>query len=306
MKKNLVLFALGILILATFVSAGLFGGKAIDSAQPITSNQFVLFNEVPLNVAISGHEFTIEALSISDTSATIKVGDAAKEINEGSSKRVGDLIVKVVTADERFWRSRAVVQLTYSGFEEGNLEEVDETYILSNEVNSMNYESDSGADYLIELMSASDTSATFTVWNDIGSAQTKEINEGSSKIISNLEIALITADETNLALSVTFTIPRDDVVEETEEEVTYQGVLEMFNSCTMMEMQNSDAEELDSLSCDAFCATTDKTCIKQDYGYYVGSIDQWVFDTGGDCDLAYGSINNVNEDQGSKLHCMCC
>ena len=81
----------------------------------------------------------------------------------------------------------------------------------------------------------------------------------------------------------------------------------MLNNCEMVEMQNSDAEQLEDISCDAFCAMIDnKVCIKQDYGYFEASINRWIFDTGGNCDTAYGSINNINEEFGSKLQCMCC
>jgi hypothetical protein len=87
--------------------------------------------------------------------------------------------------------------------------------------------------------------------------------------------------------------------------VTYSGVLDMLNGCSMIEPQGY----MEDISCDLICADEDEedglTCIKQYYGYYHGETG-WTFDVGGDCDLSYGHINNTNEDGGSKLNCMCC
>jgi len=88
--------------------------------------------------------------------------------------------------------------------------------------------------------------------------------------------------------------------------VTYSGVLNMLNGCSVIEPQGY----MEDISCDLVCAGEDEedgglTCIKQYYGYYYGETG-WAFDVGGDCDLSYGHINNTNEDGGSKLNCMCC
>jgi len=128
MKKNLILFIFGILVLATFVSAlpGWLGGKAIDSGDgviPISSGKVSLSEGYPRQVSVSGQEYTIEAVSISDVSATIRVGNSQKEITEGTTKVVGPLNVKVVTANERFLRSSIViVELSLSG---ANIEPAD-------------------------------------------------------------------------------------------------------------------------------------------------------------------------------------
>jgi len=58
-----------------------------------------------------------------------------------------------------------------------------------------------GASYTIELVSASDTSATVKVTDSAGNSASKEINEAASKRISGLDVAVTNADETNLKLS---------------------------------------------------------------------------------------------------------
>jgi len=58
-----------------------------------------------------------------------------------------------------------------------------------------------GSDYTIELVSASDTTATIKVTNSAGTSQTKEINEASSKRINGVDIAVTNADENNLKYS---------------------------------------------------------------------------------------------------------
>jgi len=58
-----------------------------------------------------------------------------------------------------------------------------------------------GASYTIELVSASDSSATVKVTDSSGNAETKEVNENASKKINGVTVAITNADETNLKLS---------------------------------------------------------------------------------------------------------
>ncbi|MEK6829203.1 MAG: hypothetical protein AABY15_03675 [Nanoarchaeota archaeon] len=58
-----------------------------------------------------------------------------------------------------------------------------------------------GESYTIELVSASDTSATVKVTNSAGKSESKEVSEAASKKINGVTIAVQTADETNLKLS---------------------------------------------------------------------------------------------------------
>jgi len=66
-----------------------------------------------------------------------------------------------------------------------------------------------GAQYTLELVSASDTSATVKVTNAAGESQTKEINEAASKRVNGIDVAVTNADETNLKLSATVTAGSD-------------------------------------------------------------------------------------------------
>jgi len=58
-----------------------------------------------------------------------------------------------------------------------------------------------GNDYTVTLVSASDTAATVSVTNSAGVSESKEINEADSKKINGIQIAVKTADETNLKLT---------------------------------------------------------------------------------------------------------
>ncbi len=62
-----------------------------------------------------------------------------------------------------------------------------------------------GKTYTIELVSASDTSATVKVTNAEGVSDTKDINENNSKKINGITVAVTNADETNFKLSATVT-----------------------------------------------------------------------------------------------------
>jgi hypothetical protein len=58
-----------------------------------------------------------------------------------------------------------------------------------------------GKAYTIELVSASDTSATIQVTDSEGNTNSKEINEADSKKVGDITIAVTNSDETNLKLS---------------------------------------------------------------------------------------------------------
>src|SRR3972149_2267542 len=60
--------------------------------------------------------------------------------------------------------------------------------------------------YTVELVSASDTSATVKVTNSAGVSASKEINEAASKRVNGVDVAVTNADETNLKLSATVTV----------------------------------------------------------------------------------------------------
>ena len=55
--------------------------------------------------------------------------------------------------------------------------------------------------YTVELVTASDTSAKIKITNSAGVSDSKEINEAASKRVNGVDVAVTSADETNLKLS---------------------------------------------------------------------------------------------------------
>lgn len=68
-----------------------------------------------------------------------------------------------------------------------------------------------GADYIVELISASDTAATIQITNSAGVSASKEINEADSKKVNGVQVAVKTADETNLKLSASVIVGADKI-----------------------------------------------------------------------------------------------
>ena len=66
--------------------------------------------------------------------------------------------------------------------------------------------------YTIELISASDTSATIKVTDAQGRSQAREITEGNYATIQGIPITVVNADETNLKLSATITVGTTQLV----------------------------------------------------------------------------------------------
>jgi hypothetical protein len=65
--------------------------------------------------------------------------------------------------------------------------------------------------YTAELVSASDTAASIKI-SDSYVSETKEITEGTSKIVNGVSVKVVSSDETNLKLSVTVEIDGSDFV----------------------------------------------------------------------------------------------
>ena len=68
-----------------------------------------------------------------------------------------------------------------------------------------------GSVYTIELVSSSDTAATIKVTDSSGASESKEISESNSKKVNGVDIAVSTADETNLQLSASIIAGADRV-----------------------------------------------------------------------------------------------
>ncbi len=69
-----------------------------------------------------------------------------------------------------------------------------------------------GDSYRIEILSATDTSATIKVTNNIGVSEVKEINERSSKIINGIIVAVDDSDETNIAFGALIVVAKDQII----------------------------------------------------------------------------------------------
>ena len=141
-------------------------------------------------VTIGGKSYSVELISTSDTATTIKVNGEAKEISESQTKEVNGVNVYVKSADEDNLRLLAVLEL-----KEVVSCEQDHTCLDSD--NPSKTVRVGGKDYLIELVSASDTSATIKV-NGVA----KEISEGSTKEVGGINVYMKSADENNLILIV--------------------------------------------------------------------------------------------------------
>ena len=171
--------------------------KEEDESEDEDSNKIGLTSDNPkTSVTISGESYSIELISASDTSATIKVSQV-KEISEGSSKKVGGIDIMVKNAEETNYKLSA--ELTIGA----------ESFSLTNE-NPQKTISILDESFTIEVVSASDGSATIKV------SQSKEISEDKSKNLGGLKIEVENADETNLKLSASIEV--EAASEESEQE----------------------------------------------------------------------------------------
>ncbi|MBI3334419.1 hypothetical protein HYZ97_02945 [Candidatus Pacearchaeota archaeon] len=119
----------------------------------------------------------------------------------------------------------------------------------------------SGKEYTIELVSASDTSATVKVTDADGNSDTKEVSENSTKKIQGLTVAITNADENNLkytasiiagAEKVTLTSgssvtmgENDDVIDGTKVTFTNtNGVSDITKIVVSIAASNSDKDAI--------------------------------------------------------------
>lgn len=69
-----------------------------------------------------------------------------------------------------------------------------------------------GEEYTVELVAASDTSATIKITDSAGNSDSKEVSESSSKKIRGLEVAVDRADENNFRLTATVSVGSNKLV----------------------------------------------------------------------------------------------
>jgi hypothetical protein len=177
------------------------------------------------NVTISTEAYSLRLVSASDIYATINVVDGSgknqsAEIIEGDSKIINGLNISLKSADETSSLLSAVLKFTevipvITECEEGytclNSDDSDIQIVVNN------------VNYIITLVSASDTYATIRVKNNLGVNQSKMIIEGNSKIINGLNLTLKEANENNLIFSAVFKLNENQVVlNQSETNLTFE------------------------------------------------------------------------------------
>ncbi len=115
--------------------------------------------------------------------------------------------------------------------------------------------------YTIELISASDTSATIKVTDSAGVSESKEINEAASKTVNDITVAVTTADETNLKLSATIvagsskiTLEDDTNVKIGEDDTSIDG--------TLVDFETGNPNNLTALTISVYAQESDEDAIK--------------------------------------------
>ena len=186
-------------------------GVCKDGQSSDDLHSFTLTNTAPKTVVkISDHSFTVELVSASDTTATIKVtnGEGAsesKEIAEGSSANLGGLNVKVKEASSSNYVLSASLSVQKV---EGEIEKEDKTdiminglrFVLTNDDSIVGVSIDGGIN-IIQLLSASNDDVTLRVINEQGNSETKTISEGKSEAIKGVVIQVWSASADNFELS---------------------------------------------------------------------------------------------------------
>ncbi len=181
MKERIVLA----LILSIFVIS-------LVSAE---QNIYLSSDDPKQDVSIEGESYSLELVSATDNVAVIKVSQT-KEIGETYSENINGIKIRLVRADETNLKLSTQIKVI---MKEGSYINLDS--------NDAKKEIDiDGKTYIIELVSASDTSATIKVSDNQGNSETKEVGESYSENINGILIDLIRADETNLKLSTSIIV----------------------------------------------------------------------------------------------------
>jgi hypothetical protein len=176
----------------------------------------------------NGKTYTIEMISASDTAASIKVTDnlgneVNKEVDEEyltqittlySSHQFGDIkYLPALRADETNLKLYAtILPLIEKKFSISIEEKCEEGYVCLDSDNSSTTVIIEEVSYNIELLSATDTSATIKV-----NEESKEITEGDTKEISGINVYVKSADESAEKLSVVLKLSKIGEEEKCEE-----------------------------------------------------------------------------------------
>lgn len=118
-----------------------------------------------------------------------------------------------------------------------------------------------GETYTVELVSASDTAATVAVTDSSGTRESKEISEAQSKKINGVEVAVTTADETNLKLTASIIVGTDKLTFEDGSTVTI-GEADTILDGTLVDFGTGNPNNLTTLTLSVFAPESDEDAIK--------------------------------------------
>ena len=118
-----------------------------------------------------------------------------------------------------------------------------------------------GKTYTIELVSASDTAATIAITDSSGKRESKEVNEAASKKINGVEVAVTTADETNLKLSASVIIGSEKITLEDGSTVTI-GESDTILDGTLVDFGSGNPNNLTTLTISVNAPESDQDAIK--------------------------------------------
>lgn len=118
-----------------------------------------------------------------------------------------------------------------------------------------------GNSYVLELISASDSSATIAITDSDGNTESKEINEAQSKKINGISVAVTTADETNLKLSATVVAGTDKVTLEDGSAVAI-GESDTTIDGTLVDFETGTPSNLTALTISIYAGASDEDAIR--------------------------------------------
>jgi hypothetical protein len=152
-----------------------------------------------------------------------------------------------------------------------------------------------GAAYTIELVSASDTTATVKVTDSAGDSESKEVTEAQSKKINGLTVAVTSADENNLKYSASvvagsekITLTDASSVQIGEESTSVDG--------TLVDFGTGNPNNLTTLTISVYGADSDMDAVKPGESFADPVYGTFKLDlTGYNIDSVVGSTSSSRE-----------
>ena len=162
----------------------------------VSAQEFELSSDNPKrDVSVDNEKYSVELVSATDSVAVIEVSQM-KEISEFNFLTINGVKMWLDESDETNLKLFTEIKIDKAG----------ELKIDLNTDEPKKEFSFNGKQYVIELVSTNDLSATIKVSDNSGKSETKEINEKYSQKINGLTISIANADETNFRLSVSIIV----------------------------------------------------------------------------------------------------